>query len=49
METETEFRKFSKDEMRKALKSMKNGKAFGSNDIPIKIWKCLGERAVEFL
>ncbi|KAK3519670.1 hypothetical protein QTP86_005327 [Hemibagrus guttatus] len=36
-------------EGRKALKSMKSGKAVGPDDIPVEIWKCLGEAAVEFL
>ena len=27
---------------------MKNGKAFGCDDIPIEVWKCVGESALEF-
>ncbi|KAK3508479.1 hypothetical protein QTP70_030945, partial [Hemibagrus guttatus] len=38
-----------KDEVRKALKRMKRGKAVGLYDIPVEVWKCLGEAAVEFL
>ncbi|KAK3552816.1 hypothetical protein QTP86_022562, partial [Hemibagrus guttatus] len=38
-----------KDEVRKALKRMKSGKAVGPDDIPVEVWKCLGEAAVEFL
>ncbi|KAK3522612.1 hypothetical protein QTP86_027198 [Hemibagrus guttatus] len=41
--------KIRKDEVRKALKRMKNGKAVGPDDIPVEVWKCLGEAAVEFL
>ncbi|KAK3514351.1 hypothetical protein QTP70_015880 [Hemibagrus guttatus] len=41
--------KIRKDEVRKALKRMKNGKAIGPDDIPVEVWKCLGEAAVEFL
>ncbi|KAK3525621.1 hypothetical protein QTP70_001440 [Hemibagrus guttatus] len=41
--------KIRKDEVRKALKRMKSGKAVGPDDIPVEIWKCLGEAAVEFL
>ncbi|KAK3548418.1 hypothetical protein QTP70_012839 [Hemibagrus guttatus] len=41
--------KIRKDEVRKALKRMKSGKAVGSDDIPVEVWKCLGEAAVEFL
>ncbi|KAK3560412.1 hypothetical protein QTP86_008467 [Hemibagrus guttatus] len=41
--------KFRKDEVRKALKRMKSGKAVGPDDIPVEVWKCLREAAVEFL
>ncbi|KAK3529795.1 hypothetical protein QTP86_004637 [Hemibagrus guttatus] len=41
--------KIRKGEVRKALKRMKSGKAVGPDDIPVEVWKCLGEAAVEFL
>ncbi|KAK3572520.1 hypothetical protein QTP86_034308 [Hemibagrus guttatus] len=41
--------KIRKDEVRKALKRLKSGKAVGPDDIPVEVWKCLGEAAVEFL
>ncbi|KAK3567625.1 hypothetical protein QTP86_020275 [Hemibagrus guttatus] len=41
--------KIRKDEVRKALKRMKSGKAVGPDDIPVEVWKCLGEAAVGFL
>ncbi|KAK3549709.1 hypothetical protein QTP86_007157 [Hemibagrus guttatus] len=41
--------KIRKDEVRKALKRMKSGKAVGPDDIPVEVWKYLGEAAVEFL
>ncbi|KAK3548436.1 hypothetical protein QTP70_013068, partial [Hemibagrus guttatus] len=41
--------KIRKDEVRKALKRMKSGKAVGPDDNPVEVWKCLGEAAVEFL
>ncbi|KAK3528476.1 hypothetical protein QTP70_000115 [Hemibagrus guttatus] len=41
--------KIRKDEVRKALMRMKRGKAVGPDDIPVEVWKCLGEAAVEFL
>ncbi|KAK3541624.1 hypothetical protein QTP86_033058, partial [Hemibagrus guttatus] len=41
--------KIRKDEVRKALKRMKSGKAVGPDNIPVEVWKCLGEAAVEFL
>lgn len=40
---------FRKDEVRKALKRMKSGKAVGPDDIPVEVWKCLGEMSVDFL
>ncbi|KAK3559241.1 hypothetical protein QTP86_008352 [Hemibagrus guttatus] len=41
--------KIRKDEVRKASVRMKCGKAVGPDDIPVEVWKCLGEAAVEFL
>ncbi|KAK3568400.1 hypothetical protein QTP86_005554 [Hemibagrus guttatus] len=41
--------KIRKDEVRKALKRMKSGKAVGPDDILVEVWKCLEEAAVEFL
>ncbi|KAK3520904.1 hypothetical protein QTP86_003763 [Hemibagrus guttatus] len=41
--------KIRKDEVRKVLKRMKSGKAVGPDDIPVEVWKCLGEAAVGFL
>ncbi|KAK3575651.1 hypothetical protein QTP86_031603, partial [Hemibagrus guttatus] len=40
--------KIRKDEVRKALKRTKSGEAVGPDDIPVEVWKCLGEAAVEF-
>ena len=37
------------EEVRDAMKKMKNGKAVGSDKIPVEAWKCLGEAAVDFL
>ncbi|KAK3543987.1 hypothetical protein QTP70_032746, partial [Hemibagrus guttatus] len=44
-----EQNKIRKDEVRKALMRMKSGKAVGPDDIPVEVWKYLGEAAVEFL
>ncbi|KAK3524132.1 hypothetical protein QTP70_018031, partial [Hemibagrus guttatus] len=41
--------KIRKDEVRKALKRMKSGKAVGPDDILVEVWKCLGEATMEFL
>jgi exonuclease III len=44
-----EVETISKDEVRRALKRMKSGKALGPDDIPVEVWKCLGEVAIEYL
>ncbi|KAK3509833.1 hypothetical protein QTP70_013009 [Hemibagrus guttatus] len=44
---EQKVEKIRKDEVRKALKRMKSGKAVGPDDILVEVWKCLGEAAVE--
>ena len=31
-----------KEEIRSAMKKMKNGKAVRPNDIPVEVWKCIG-------
>ena len=41
-----EVEKISKEEVRE---NMKNGKAVGPDDIPVEVWKCLREIALEFL
>ena len=43
-----EVEKISKEEVSENMKRMKNGKAVGSDDIPVEVWKCLGEIALEF-
>ena len=39
----------SKEEVREAMKRMKSGKVVGPDDTPVEAWRCLGEKAVEFL
>ena len=39
----------SKDEIKEALKKMTNGKAEGPDQIPVEVWKCLGEERLEWL
>ena len=41
--------KISKEEVRENMKRMKNAKTVGQDDIPVEVWKCLGEIALEFL
>ena len=44
-----EVENITREEFRKAVSKMKNGKAVGPDGIPIEAWKHLGELAVEFL
>jgi len=39
----------TKDEIKEALKKMTNGKAEGPDQIPVEVWKCLGEEGLERL
>ena len=38
-----------RDEVKKALKKMKNGKATGPDEIPVEMWKALGEEGIDLL
>ena len=44
-----EMNVITEDEMKKTLKKMKNGKAVGPDNLPIEIWKCVGEEGIAFL
>ena len=44
-----EVESVSKEEVRENMQRMKNGKAVGPDDIPVEVWKCLGESALKFL
>lgn len=44
-----EVQKISQEEVRAAMKWMKNRKSAGLDDIPVEIWRCLGEKTVGFL
>ena len=41
--------RISKEELRENMKSMKNGNAVGPGNIPVEVWKCLGESGPEFV
>nr|CCH50954.1 T1.2 [Malus x robusta] len=43
------YRRIRKEEVVVALKKMKHIKAVGPNDIPIKVWKVLGETGITWL
>ena len=36
-------------EVKNALKRMKKGKAVGPDELPVEVWKCMGETEIEFL
>ncbi|XP_037803562.1 uncharacterized protein LOC119597969 [Penaeus monodon] len=44
-----EVEAITEDEVRRALRKMKDGKAVGPDNLPIEAWKCLGEEGVTFL
>ena len=44
-----EVESVSKEEVMENMQRMKNGKAVGPDDIPVEVWKCLGESALKFL
>ena len=39
----------SREEVKNALRRMKKGKAVGPDELPEKIWKCMGEMGIKFL
>ena len=39
----------SREEVKNALRSMKEGKAVGPDELPIEVWKCMGEIEIKFL
>ena len=41
--------RISKEEVKGALRKMKSGKAVGPNLILVEIWKCLGEKGLDWL
>ena len=43
-----EVESVSKEEVMENMQRMKNGKAVGPDDIPVEVWKCLGESALKF-
>ena len=39
----------SREEVKKALKIMKKGKTVGPDELPVEVWKCMGEMGIKFL
>ena len=39
----------SREELNNALRKMKKGKAVGPDELPVEVWKCIGEMEIKFL
>ena len=37
------------EEVKNALKRIKKGKVVGSDELPVNVWKCMGEMGIKFL
>ena len=44
-----EVERITKEEVSENTKRMNIGKTVGPDDIPVEVWKCLGESVLEFL
>ena len=44
-----EVESISKEEVRENMQRMNNGNAVGPDDIPVEVWKCLGESVLKLL
>ena len=40
---------FSREEVKNALRRMKKSKAVGPDELPVDVWKCVGEMEIDFL
>ena len=36
----------SREEVKKALRKIKKGKSVGPNELPVEVWKCMGEMVI---
>ena len=39
----------SREKVRNAVRRMKKGKAVGPDELPVEVWKCMGEMGIKFL
>ena len=39
----------SREEMKNVLRRMKKSKAVGPDELPVEVWKCMGEMGIKFL
>ncbi len=46
---EDDITEITSEEIEMALRNMKNGKAAGPDNLPVKVWKSLGRTGVNFL
>ena len=46
---EEEVNCVSREEVKNALRSMKKGKTVGPDELPVEVWKCMGEMGIKFL
>jgi hypothetical protein len=46
---EKETTGINREEVKRALKNMKNGKATGPDEIQVEVWKCLGDKGIDIL
>ena len=48
-EMDDDFTEITSAYIEMALRNMKNGKAFGPDNLPVEVWKSLGRTGVTFL
>ena len=39
----------SREEVKNTLRRMKKGKVVGPDELPVEVWKCMGEMGIKFL
>ena len=39
----------SREKVKNALRRMKKGKAVGSSELPVEVWKCMGAKGIKLL
>ena len=38
---------FTREEVKNALRRIKKGKAVGPDELPVEVWKCMGEMGIK--
>ena len=44
-----EVNSVSREEVKNAVRTMKKGKAVGTDELPLEVWKCMGKMGIKFL